>query len=64
MAAVLVFAVAAQGEVGLVGEGGEEVEEMGGLGLLHLSAEFALEGFPSAEVVARAEGESDQIGRG
>jgi hypothetical protein len=60
----LVLAIAADGQVGWVGEGGEEVEEVGGVGLLHLGAKFSLEGFPGAGVVAGMESESDQIGGG
>lgn len=64
MAAVLILAITADGEVRVVRERGEQVEEVGGVGLLHLGAEFSLEGHPSADVIAGAEGEGDKVGRG
>lgn len=64
MAAGLVLAIAADGEVCLVGEGGEQVEEVGRFRLLHLGAKFPLEGLPAAGVVAGFQGNSHQAGRG
>lgn len=62
MTAGFVLAIAAYGQVGLVGEGGEEVEEAGRFGLLHLSAELPLEGLPATGVAAGIESQGDQIG--
>lgn len=64
MTAGFFLAVAADGEVCLVGQRGEQVKEMRGLRLLHLSAKLSLEGLPRACVIAGAEGQSNQVRSG
>jgi len=63
MASGFVLAVTSDGEIGLVGEGGERVEEAGGVRLVHRGAEFALEGAPRP-VIGGVQREGDQFGAG
>jgi hypothetical protein len=56
-----ILAVTADGKVGLQREGGEQVEQMCGFGLLHLGAKLPHKGLPPTRIVAGAQRKGDQI---
>lgn len=64
MAAGFILAIAAHRKVGLVREGGEQVEEMRRFRLFHLGAKLPLKGLPPASIVAGMQCKGDQIRRG
>src|SRR5262249_1198728 len=63
VAVLFEFAVAADGEVGLVRKGGKEVEKPRSVMVLHFGAEFAFEDVPGLFVIGVL-GEGDEFGRG